>query len=152
IQPSSESRHIRSTGPMSVGHSRRTRRKPSPHHWGAPTVGRGAALIIAACALALPAGAGAQGPLGPLPAPNDLPALGQGSGQTPDTVPVQHPAEPPQTATPLAKCGPGSNPEPDIDGRVPKGSNPKGLWCNMALVAHHGTSWGLKTLRYVDTA
>ena len=33
-QPSSSSRHMRSTGPMSVGHSRRTRRKPSPHHSG----------------------------------------------------------------------------------------------------------------------
>ena len=35
IQPSSSSRHIRSTGPMSVGHSRRTSRKPSPHQPGA---------------------------------------------------------------------------------------------------------------------
>ena len=34
IQPSSSSRHMRSTGPMSVGHSRRTRRKPSPHQCG----------------------------------------------------------------------------------------------------------------------
>ncbi len=31
---SSASRHIRSTGPMSVGHSRRTSRKPSPHQCG----------------------------------------------------------------------------------------------------------------------
>ena len=35
IQPSCSSRHMRSTGPMSVGHSRRTSRKPSPHHSGA---------------------------------------------------------------------------------------------------------------------
>ena len=35
IHSSSPSRHIRSTGPMSVGHSRRTRRSPSPHHCGA---------------------------------------------------------------------------------------------------------------------
>jgi hypothetical protein len=112
-------------------------------------VGRGAALIIAAFALALPAHAAAQGPLGPL---NDLLALGQGDGQTPDTVPVQRPAEPPQTATPLAQCGPGSKPQPGIDGRVPEGSNPDGLWCNVTLVAHQGTSGGFKTLRYIDAA
>ena len=108
--------------------------------------------MIAAFVLAAPASAAAQGPLGPLPAPNDLLALGQGEGQTPDTVPVQHPAEPPQTATPLGHCGPNSDPQPGIDGRVPKGSNPKGLWCNMALIAHQGTSGGFKTLRYIDTA
>jgi len=33
-QLSSASRHIRSTGPMSVGHSRRTSRRPSPHQRG----------------------------------------------------------------------------------------------------------------------
>ena len=108
--------------------------------------------MIAAFVLAAPASAAAQGPLGPLPAPNDLLALGQGEGQTPDSVPVQHPAEPPQTATPLGQCGPNSDPQPGIDGRVPKGSNPKGLWCNMALIAHQGTSGGFKTLRYIDTA
>jgi len=115
-------------------------------------LGRGAALVVAVGALAVPTHALAQGPLGPLPAPNDLLALGQAGGQTPDTVPVQHPAEPPQTATPLATCGPNSNPQPGIDGRVPKGSNPKGLWCNMTLIAHQGTSGGFKTLRYIDTA
>jgi hypothetical protein len=35
IHSSSPSRHMRSTGPMSVGHSRRTSRKPSPQHSGA---------------------------------------------------------------------------------------------------------------------
>src|SRR4051812_22205661 len=114
-------------------------------------LGRGAALVVALSALAVPTHAPAQGALGPLPAPNDLLALGQAGGQTPDTVPVQHPAEPPQTATPLATCGPNSNPQPGIDGRVPKGSNPKGLWCNMTLIAHQGTSGGFKTLRYIDT-
>ena len=34
-QASSSSRHIRSTGPMSVGHSRRTSRRPSPQVSGA---------------------------------------------------------------------------------------------------------------------
>src|SRR4051794_28015792 len=117
-----------------------------------PDVGRGAALIIAACTLALPAPAAAQGPLGPLPAPNDLLALGRGSGQRRDTGPTRHRAEPPQTATPLAPCGPNSQPEPGVDGRVPKGSDPKGLWCNVALVAHQGTSGGFKVLRYIDAA
>jgi hypothetical protein len=114
-------------------------------------VGRGAALIIAACALALPASAAAQGPLGPL---NDLLAIGEGSGNQPYTVPVQRPAEPPQTATPLARCGTGSQPaSKDIpDGRVPEGSDPDGLWCNAELIAHQGTSGGFKTLRYVDDA
>src|SRR3954471_854790 len=124
----------------------------SPLAASLPGVGRGAALIIAACALALPAQGAAQGPLGPLPAPNDLLALGQGSGQSPDTVPTQHPAEPAQTATPLAPCGPNSQPEPGVDGRVPKGSDPKGLWCNVQLIAHQGTSGGFKTLRYIDAA
>jgi hypothetical protein len=115
-------------------------------------VGRGAALIGIVCALALPGAAAAAGPLGPLPAPNDLFAIGLGGGQQPDTVPVQQPPEPPQDATPQAKCGPRSNPQPGVDGRVPAGSNPKGLWCNMKLIAHQGTSGGFKTLRYIDTA
>jgi hypothetical protein len=117
-------------------------------------VGRGAALIALVCALGLPSAAAAAGPLGPLPALNDLFAVGEGSGNKPYTVPVQRPAEPPQTATPLVPCGPGSQPASrDIpDGRVPSGSDPKGLWCNMQLVAHQGTSGGFKVLRYVDAA
>jgi hypothetical protein len=81
-------------------------------------------------------------------------AIGQGPGDKPDTVAVQHPPEPPQTATPLAHCGPGSQPAPAStpDGRVPKGSDPDGLWCNMKLIAHQGTSGGFKVLRYVDPA
>ena len=69
-------------------------------------------------------------------------------------MPVQHPAEPPQTATPLVKCGAGSQPASrDIpDGRVPSGSDPNGLWCNMKLIGHQGTSGGFKTLRYIDDA
>jgi hypothetical protein len=59
---------------------------------------------------------------------NDLGALGQGLGQTPARVPTVDRAEPPLTATPLAKCGPGSRPEPGVDGRVPAGSGNNGLW------------------------
>ena len=81
---------------------------------------------------------------------NDLAAIGQGLGQTPATVPTAHRAEPPLVATPRAQCGPGSHPEPGIQGRVPAGSGDNGLWCNMTLVAHQGTSGGFKVFRYVD--
>jgi hypothetical protein len=81
---------------------------------------------------------------------NDLAALGQGTGQTPAKAPTVRRAEPPLLATPLARCGPGSKPEPGVDGRVPSGSGVNGLWCNMTLIAHQGTSGGFKTLRYVD--
>ena len=54
-------------------------------------------------------------------------------------------------ATPRARCGAGSRPEPGIQGRVPAGSATNGLWCNAALVSHQGTSGGFKVLRYVDT-
>jgi hypothetical protein len=81
---------------------------------------------------------------------NDLAALGQGPGQTPAKAPIVDRAEPPLTATPLGTCGPGSKPEPGVDGRVPAGSGVNGLWCNMAEVAHQGTSGGFKTFRYTD--
>jgi hypothetical protein len=106
-------------------------------------------LVVVLLVLALAAPASAQGPFAPL---NDLLALGQGSGQLPDRVPTMTRAEPPLVATPRAQCGPGSRPEPGIQGRVPKGSDPDGLWCNVQLVAHSGTSGGFKTLRYVDDA
>ncbi len=53
-------------------------------------------------------------------------------------------------ATPGAQCGPGSRPEPGIQGRVPAGSANSGLWCNLTEVAHQGTSGGFKVLRYTD--
>jgi hypothetical protein len=112
---------------------------------------RGAWLLglAALVALALPAGASAVGPFGPL---NDLLALGQAGGQSPATVPVMRRAEPPLVATPRAVCGPGSKPEPGIQGRVPSGSATNGLHCNLTQVAHQGTSGGFKVLRYIDTA
>ena len=105
-------------------------------------------LPALAVLLLAPAPAVAQGPLGPL---NDLAALGQGSGQTPDALPVQHNPEPPFQATPRAKCGKGSKPEPDIQGRVPAGSATNGLWCNVTVLSHQGSSGGFKVWRYVDT-
>jgi hypothetical protein len=111
-------------------------------------IGCAVATVAAAFACA-PAAAIAQGPFGPL---NDLAALGAGSGQTPNTVPVQKPPAPPMDAVPRAQCGPGSKPEPGIQGRVPTGSATDGLWCNMQMLSHQGTSGGFKVLRYVDTA
>ncbi len=71
-------------------------------------------------------------------------------GQNPTRLPTAYRAEPPLLATPVAHCGPGSRPEPGVDGRVPAGSGVHGLWCNVAEVAHQGTSGGFKTFRYVD--
>jgi hypothetical protein len=114
------------------------------------TARRGLALLVSLTVLLLtPAAAMAEGPFGPL---NDLLALGQGGGQTPATVPVQKPPAPAMDATPRAKCGPGSKPEPDIQGRVPAGSATDGLWCNVNLLSHQGTSGGFKVYRYVDNA
>jgi hypothetical protein len=87
-----------------------------------------------------------------VPAPlNDLGALGQGTGQTPDPAPRQRNAEPPLAATPRAKCLPGSKQEPGVQGRVPQGSAASGLNCNIDLVSHQGTSGGFKVYRYVDS-
>jgi hypothetical protein len=83
---------------------------------------------------------------------NDLAALGLGTGQNIHRVATVRRAEPPLTATPLAPCGPGSRPEPGVDGRVPSGSGIHGLWCNTKLISHQGTSGGFKVFRYVDTA
>jgi LVIVD repeat len=107
----------------------------------------GPALVMV-IVLALPA-LEASGALAPL---NDLLALGQGTGQQPAQVATVRRAEPPQVATPRAQCGPGSTPEPGIQGRVPAGSATGGLSCSVSLVAHQGTSGGFKVLRYVDPA
>ncbi len=111
--------------------------------------GRSAALLLAVAALfTLPAGAHAQGPLGPL---NDLLALGEGQGQQPDRMPTLQRAEPPLVASPRAVCAPGSRTEPGIQGRVPAGSATNGFICNLELIAHQGTSGGFRVWRYVDT-
>ncbi len=126
------------------------------------TAGRRRRLTVVLCTVALVLGAvSAMSAAGAVTLPiigggstnglNDLGALGQGVGQTPSKAPVIERAEPPLTATPLASCGPGSKPEPGVDGRVPAGSGDHGLWCNMTMVAHQGTSGGFKTFRYIDT-
>lgn len=83
---------------------------------------------------------------------NDLFAFGQGSGQQLERVPTERRAEPPLQATPQVGCGPGSKPEPGIQGRVPAGSAADGLQCNATLVGRHGQSGGFKVLRYRDRA
>src|SRR3954451_19587299 len=93
-------------------------------------------LAAAAGALALVAGA-----LGLLT--GTQPAAGQSA------------AEP--TPTPRADCGPGSRPEPDMQGRVPasevsSGAALEGYRCNLEEVGHFGESAGYKVHRYVDAA
>ena len=109
---------------------------------------RAAPFLVIALILALPA-LNAVGALTPL---NDLLALGQGIGQKPAKVAIATRAEPPFVATPRAQCGPGSKPEPGIQGRVPAGSATNSLHCNVSLIAHQGTSGGFKTYRYIDPA
>jgi hypothetical protein len=106
-------------------------------------------LIVVVANVWVMSASGALNLPGPL---NDLLALGQGGGQTPAKVAIQKPPEPPQTATPLVDCGAGSHPEPGVDGRVPAGSAPNGLNCNISVVAHQGSTGGFKTIRYVDDA
>ncbi|HSV39777.1 MAG TPA: hypothetical protein VLI04_13550 [Nocardioidaceae bacterium] len=65
--------------------------------------------------------------------------------------------EPSLAATRQAKCGPGSRPETDIQGRVPQrdydnGRVNQGYTCNTRQVGHQGHSGGFKTFRYVDRA
>ncbi|GAC1440633.1 MAG: hypothetical protein NVSMB51_20120 [Solirubrobacteraceae bacterium] len=109
-------------------------------------------MLVVGGLAALPASAGAQVPVSLGTGVNDLFALGQAGGQTPAMAPVIHGTEPPLTATPRASCGPGSHPEPGIQGRVPAGSAAAGLSCNVNLVSHQGSSGGFKVLRYVDAA
>ena len=54
-------------------------------------------------------------------------------------------------ATPRADCGPGSRPEPGIQGRVPAGST-AGFTCNTELLGREGAAGGFKVHRYVDKA
>jgi hypothetical protein len=65
--------------------------------------------------------------------------------------------EPVATATPRARCGAGSRPEPGIQGRVPKaevdaGRADDGYWCNLTRVGHTGETGGFRVHRYVDKA
>src|SRR4028118_1496128 len=72
-------------------------------------------------------------------------------------APAAHAADPPLTATPKADCGPGSVPEPGLQGRVAKedvesGKAADGYRCNITVVGQSGETGGFKVLRYVDAA
>ena len=108
-------------------------------------------LAIGFGALLITSSGGAAKAIGLPPPVNDLLALGQGLGQTPAKAPVVDRAEPPLSAQAPPRCGPGARPEPGIDGRVPAGSGNGGLWCNLTLVSHQGTSGGFKVFRYFDS-
>ena len=59
--------------------------------------------------------------------------------------------------TPQAKCGPGSDPETNGQGRVTtddvtSGRASRGYTCNTALLSHIGDSGGYKVHRYVDAS
>src|ERR687894_491876 len=70
-------------------------------------------------------------------------------------VPAQDPGEPRLEAAPRANCGPGSRPEPSIQGRVPReevdsGRAEQGYWCNLTAIGHSGDTGGFRVHRYVD--
>lgn len=119
---------------------RRLGRRASTRTLGAILIAAG---VLAPAGVAMGQGAGSS---------NDLFALGQGSGQQPAKAPVQMSAHIPTLPVPRAHCGPGSRPEPGIQGRVPAGSATDGLRCNVTQVSHQGTSGGFKVFRYVDAA
>ena len=59
--------------------------------------------------------------------------------------------------TPQLDCGPGSRPEPGMQGRVPadavaSGAADRGYTCNARQVGHEGASGGFKVHRFVDRA
>jgi hypothetical protein len=58
---------------------------------------------------------------------------------------------------PQAECGPGSIPEPGMQGRVPAddvaaGGAADGYRCNVEVVGRHGSTGGYKVERYIDAA
>jgi hypothetical protein len=67
------------------------------------------------------------------------------------------PTEPALIAVPPAQCGPGSRPEPGMQGRVPAeaveaGEAAEGYTCNIEVLGREGESGGYKVERYVDAA
>lgn len=79
-----------------------------------------------------------------------LGAFTLGADAASDREATQQALEPPQ-------CGPGSRPEPGIDGRAPAGDFESGRAfrgdsCNTRLVGHVGSSAGFKVERYRDSA
>jgi hypothetical protein len=85
------------------------------------------------------------------------------SGCDPGTTQANVVVDPPLTPAPKAACGPGSNPESGMQGRVPKeeidsGRAAEGYTCNSQLLGRagppsfQGGAGGFKVHRYVDAA
>jgi hypothetical protein len=103
----------------------------------------GALAAVAALVLVSPAGAHVR--------------VGGSAPVSSSGVPAQQPAEPPAEPAPRAECGPGSRPEPDIQGRVPKqevdsGRADEGYRCNMSVLGRSGSTGGFRVHRYIDRA
>jgi hypothetical protein len=97
--------------------------------------------------LGIAAPAAAHAPRGGEPAPATL--------ESERAIPTQAKAEPPLEATPRADCGPGSRPEPGMQGRVPKeevdsGRATDGYRCNISVVGQSGSTGGFRVHRYID--
>ena len=63
----------------------------------------------------------------------------------------------PVPGTPRATCGPGSRPEPGMQGRVSaddvaSGRAAEGFTCNAEQIGHYGNTGGFRVHRYVDAA
>ena len=70
---------------------------------------------------------------------------------TPLGTVAQHVATGEPTPTPQGPCGPGSLPEPGLQGRVPAATS-EGYRCNVEVLGTAGKSGGFKVERYVDAA
>lgn len=86
-------------------------------------------------------------PLAPL---SDLAVLAPITGEAPARVRTQLNPEPPNVATPRARCVTSRHPEPGIQGRVPAGSSDRGLDCNVRVLSHQGAHGGFRVWRYTD--
>jgi hypothetical protein len=100
--------------------------------------------LLAACLLFLVPAAGASAHPGHA-APGSLDFAGANAPSSLRAV-----AHSSAAATPRAQCGPGSQPEPGMQGRVPAGAPADGYRCNTTQLSHEGTAGGYKVERYVD--
>ena len=105
-------------------------------------------LAAAAPAAAHPGESGADSPLMRLFGQRDL---AEKKSQVPTARAAQAGIAP---ATPRAECGPGSDPEPGMQGRnaADAPGREDGFRCNTELVGHAASPGGFKALRYVDNA
>lgn len=86
-------------------------------------------------------------PLAPL---SDMAVIAPITGDAPARVRTQLNPEPPNVATPRARCVTARHPEPGIQGRVPAGASDQGLDCNVRLISRQGAHGGFRVWRYRD--